>query len=53
MKHKISHKEEVEGGEHSHEHHKKKHEHHKKLAAHHAMHMKKTPKMHSKHHKEK
>lgn len=41
----FTHKEEVKGGKHSHEHHAKMHEHHKEKAAHHKKMMK--------HHKEK
>lgn len=50
-KHKLSHHEEVEGGKHSHMHHKKQHDHHLKMAKEHAHHMMKAMKEH--HHKKK
>lgn len=45
-KHKLSHADEVKGGEHSHMHHKKQHDHHLKQAKHHAHHMMKAMKSH-------
>jgi hypothetical protein len=49
-KHKLTHNEEVKGGEHSHAHHKKMHDHHMKEAKKHMSHL---HKMASVHHKEK
>lgn len=49
-KHKLSHEEEVKGGEHSHAHHKKMHAHHMKEAKKHEKHMHKMAKpSHKKH----
>lgn len=48
-KHKLSHSDEVKGGEHSHMHHKKMHHHHLKEAKKHADHMMKAMKHHHKH----
>jgi hypothetical protein len=47
-KHKMSHAEEVKGGQHSHMHHKKMHDHHLKEAKKHASSMMKAAKMHNK-----
>lgn len=52
-KHKLTEKEEVKGGEHSHMHHKKMHDHHLKEAKKHAGHMLKAAKSHHSKHKEK
>lgn len=53
-KHKLTHAEEVKGGEHSHAHHKKLHDHHMSEAKKHADHLHKMAKhAHKSHHKAK